>query len=184
VHVPLLEGTDGQAKMSKSLGNAIGIEDPPKDVFGMAMRVPDELLGKYLRLVTDLSDETILRLEALPNPRDAKLAMAEALVSRYRGEEAGRAEREEFLRVFSERALPTEIESREVGAPGEDGRYWVVDLLKTCGFAGSTGEARRLVQGGGVRLAETVIRNWQDRLSVEGGEILRVGKRRVARLVR
>lgn len=184
LHVPLLEGTDGQAKMSKSLGNAIGILDDPKDVFGMAMRVPDPLIGKYLRLATDLPDDAIERLEALPNPRDAKLAMAEALVARYRGAEAGRYEREEFLRVFSRGDLPTEIPDAAAGAPGDDGRYWIVDLLKTCGFAKSTGDARRLVEGGGVHLEETVVGDWRARVDIAGGEILRVGRRRVARLSR
>ncbi len=184
VHTPLLEGTDGRAKMSKSLGNAIGVSDRAKDVFGMGMRVPDVLLGKYLRLATDLPDEEIGRLEALDNPRDAKLAMAEALVARYRGGVAGRREREEFLRVFSRKDLPSEIPEVAAGAPGDDARFWIVDLLKRCGFAGSTSEARQLIEGGGVKLDECPVGDWRARLEVAGGEILRVGRRRVARLSR
>ncbi len=182
VLTPLLEGTDGQAKMSKSLGNSINLLDSPKDKFGMAMRVSDDLMGKYLRLVTGLSDEAILALEALENPRDAKLGLAEALVARYHGAGAGRAEREEFLRVFSQRDAPTDIPDVALGDAGDDGSYWIVDVLKTCGFATSTSEARRLVQGGGVRLDEAKIADWQARLALEGGEVLRVGRRRYARL--
>jgi tyrosyl-tRNA synthetase len=179
---PLIEGTDGQAKMSKSLGNAIGIQDEPKQMFGMAMRVPDPLIGKYLRLVTDVADDDIERLLALPNPRDAKLALGEALVGRYHGEAAGAAEREEFLRVFSRHDAPSEIPAVAVGGPDEDGCYWIVALLRACGFAKSTSEARRLVAGGGVHLDEAKIKDWQERLRLEGGEVLRVGRRRYAKL--
>jgi tyrosyl-tRNA synthetase len=179
---PLLEGTDGSEKMSKSLGNCIGLLDDPKDQFGMAMRTADALLPKYLSLATDVPDDEIARLLAGP-PMEAKLRMAEALVARYHGEERGRHEREEFLRVFSRREAPSEIEEVRLGAPGDDGRFWVVDLLKAAGFAGSTQEARRLVEGGGVSLDEAVITDWRARLEVRGGEVLRVGRRRHARLV-
>ena len=149
----------------------------------MAMRVSDDLMGKYLRLVTGLSDAAIAELEALSNPRDTKLGLAEALVARYHGEEAGRAEREEFLRVFSARDVPSEVAEVAVGPRGEDGTYWIVDLLKACDFATSTSEARRLVQGGGVRIDEVKVDDWQTRLALTGGEILRVGRRRHAQLV-
>jgi tyrosyl-tRNA synthetase len=180
---PLVEGTDGGAKMSKSLGNAIGVDDPPKDMFGMAMRVSDALLPKYLNLVTDLPDEEVAALLA-GEPMAAKLRMAEALVARYHGADAGRREREEFVRVFSRREAPSEIPEVDVGLPGEDGLWWICDLLKTCVFAASTGEARRLVEGGGVHLDETVVADWRARVAVAGGEVLRVGRRRHARLRR
>jgi tyrosyl-tRNA synthetase len=180
---PLLEGTDGQAKMSKSLGNAIGLREPPKDMFGLAMRVSDDLTPKYLRLATDVPDAEIERLLAGP-PMEAKLAMAEALVLRHHGPEVARAQRTEFERVFRSREAPSVIPDVAVGAPGEDGRHWVVDLLKVAGFAGSTGEARRLVEGGGVRLDEATVADWHARIAVAGGEVLRVGRRRYARLVR
>ena len=178
----LLEGTDGHEKMSKSLGNAIGMADSPKDQFGMAMRVSDELLPKYLRLATSLPPDNAKALLAGP-PMEAKLAMAEALVARYHGAEAGSHERNEFRRVFSERKAPSEIPEVALPAAGEDGQYWIVDLLKTCGFAKSTGEARRLITGGGVRLDEVVQSDWQGRLSLSGGEVLRVGRRKYARLM-
>jgi len=178
---PLLEGTDGQAKMSKSLGNSIGVRDDATTQFGMVMRISDDLIGKYARLVTDLPEDEIAGFEGV-NPRDAKLAVAEALVARYHGADAGRREREEFLRVFSRRDAPSEIEERDAGPPGDDGRWWIVALLKACGFAASTSDARRLVEGGGVHLDETRVEDWQARLALSGGEVLRVGRRRHARL--
>ncbi|MFV1958307.1 MAG: tyrosine--tRNA ligase [Planctomycetota bacterium] len=180
---PLLEGTDGAEKMSKSLGNAIGIREAPRQMFGKAMRIPDDLTAKYLRLTTDLPDAEIERLLALENPRDAKLGLAEALVERYHGGEVARREREEFLRVFSRRDEPSLIADLDVGACGEDGCHWIVDLLKRAGFAKSTNEARHLIEGGGVRIDEVVVGDWQARVRVGGGEILRVGRRRHARLV-
>ena len=181
---PLLEGTDGQEKMSKSLNNAIGLTDAPKEQFGRAMRISDELLPKYLRMATDLPDARIDELLALENPMEAKLAMAQALVARYHGVQAGAEQHAEFLRVFRDHATPADVPSVALPVPGEDGTWWIVDVLKACGFAKTTGDARRLVEGGGVRLNEVVISDWRDRLSLAGGEILRVGRRRYAELTR
>jgi tyrosyl-tRNA synthetase len=178
---PLIEGTDGQAKMSKSLGNAIGLSDAPKDVFGKAMRVSDALLPKFLRLTTDLPDDRIAALLA-GHPMEAKLAYAEALTARYHGADAGRRERTEFQRVFGADETPADLKDVPAGAPGEDGRHWIVDLLRTCGFAATTGEARRFVEGGGVQVDGRTVSDWRERLVVKGGEVLRAGKRRQARL--
>jgi len=178
---PLLEGTDGQAKMSKSLGNSIGVQDDPKTQFGMVMRISDEQIRKYAELATDLTDEQIAGFTG-QNPRDAKLSVAEALVTRYHGAEAGAGQREEFLRVFSRKDAPTEIPEKDAGPPADDGQWWIVALLKACGFAKSTSEARRLVEGGGVHLDEERVQDWQARIALTGGEVLRVGRRRYARL--
>ncbi len=180
---PLLEGTDGAEKMSKSLGNSIGLTDDPKDLFGQAMRVSDELMPKYMRLATAMSDEEIEQLLAAGDPMAAKKRMGEALVARYHGEARGKAEHEEFVRIFSERKAPTEMPDVAAPAPGDDGTWWIVDLLKACAFAKSTGDARRLVEGGGVRLDEEVVGDWRGRVSLGGGEVLRVGRRKQARLV-
>lgn len=179
---PLLEGTDGQAKMSKSLGNAIGLLEAPKDQFGKAMRVADGLLPKYLRLATDLPDERIAALLA-GHPMEAKLTLAEALVARYHGAEAGAHERAEFKRVFSADETPADLSDLAPGAPGADGRWWIVDLLRRAGFAASTGEAKRLVESKGVQVDGRVVSDWQERLTVAGGEVLRAGRRRQARLL-
>jgi tyrosyl-tRNA synthetase len=202
---PMLEGTDGSAKMSKSLGNSIGLDESPKDVFGKAMRIPDALLPKWMALATDLEDDEIARLLAPgSNPRDAKLALAERLVARYHGADAGRAEREEFLRVFHDRLAPTVVPEMAV----EAGRHGVVDLLVRGTLAPSRSEAKRLVRQGAVAIDDRVIadegqaiqfgagdgaataaddaaRDDEDDASllVAPGALLRAGRRRFVRLV-
>lgn len=180
---PLLQGLDGHDKMSKSLGNAIGLDEPAKEMFGKAMRVSDTLCPAYMRLATDLPDARIEELLA-GHPMEAKLAMAAALVARYHGVAAGEAAREEFRRVFSSDEVPADLPEVDAGAPGEDGRWWVVDLLRRAGFAASTSEARRLVESKGVQVAGRVVEDWQERIALEGGELLRAGRRRQARLAR
>jgi len=176
---PLVEGTDGSAKMSKSLDNSIGLEDSTKDMFGKAMRIPDALLPKYLRLLTDLEEPAIEALLAPGvNPRDAKLSLGEALVARYHGAEAGRREREEFLHVFSEKRLPVDIPTVTLAA----GTVSILDLVVSCGFAASKGEARRLVGQGGVAVDDVVVKDVAAQVPVKAGAILRVGSRRFARL--
>jgi tyrosyl-tRNA synthetase len=176
---PLLEGVDGSAKMSKSLGNSIGLSDAPKEQFGMCMRISDALLPKYLRLATDLPDAEIDAMLAPGlNPRDAKLRLGEEVVARYHGREAGRQEREEFLRVFSAKQRPTEMPTVVVPAAG----VGVLDLVVLAGFAPSKGEARRLVQQGAVALDDRIVAEITERVLATGGEVLRVGPRKFARL--
>jgi tyrosyl-tRNA synthetase len=173
---PLLEGVDGSAKMSKSLGNAIGLDATPKDMFGLATRVPDALVGKYLSLATDVADAEI---EALlrGDPWTAKKAMAEALVARHCGAEAARREREEFERVFRDRELPEEIPERVVAEAAPTAVALVRDA-----FGISGGEARRLVEQGAVTLDGERLTEPLAAVPLKGGEILRAGKRRFARL--
>ena len=180
---PLVEGTDGHAKMSKSLGNAIGVADDPKNQFGMAMRIDDALLPKYLELLTDLTDERIAELLA-GSPYEAKKAMAAALVERYHGADAAQAQVDEWARVFSKGQAPSDLPEVTVPAPGDDGLWWIVDLLKACDFAKSTSQARQLVDGGGVRLGDEAVSDWRARVAVEGGELFRASNRKQARLVR
>jgi tyrosyl-tRNA synthetase len=186
---PLLEGLDGQQKMSKSKGNYIGIDEPPAQIFGKAMSVPDELMRKYLVLTTDLSMERIEELLAPGvHPRDAKTELAAAIVGRYHGAEAAERAGREFDRVFREGELPSRMP--HVRVPAEemaDGRVWIVTLIRLAGWASSNGEARRLVAQGGVRVGhdadslETVADPDVD-LQVADGMVLNVGKRRFCRL--
>jgi tyrosyl-tRNA synthetase len=188
---PLIEGTDGAAKMSKSLGNSIGLSDAPTDMFGKAMRISDALLPKFLRLLTQIPDAQI---EALlspdKNPRDAKLTMAADLVRRYHGAAAAEAERATFIHVISEGRAPDEMPEVVVGAPAmagtgrlpPPGARLVVELLRVCGFAKSNSEARRLLEQGAVSINEARIADINATHIVADGDVVKVGSRRYARL--
>jgi len=186
---PLLEGLDGTEKMSKSKGNYIGIAEPPNTIFGKAMSIPDELMRKYFVLTTDMPlDEVESMLAGDVHPRDAKAALAAAVVRRYYDEEAAQGARQSFDRVFRDHELPKVMP--EVVVPQDelsDGRIWIVRLLRLAECAGTNGEARRLVEQGGVRLGppeslETVPDATLD-VEVADGSVLNVGKRRFLRLV-
>jgi len=133
-------------------------------------------------LATELPEDRIETLLA-GNPMEAKLEMAGALTARYHGADEGARQREEFVRVFSRREAPSEMADVTVPPPGDDGLWWIVDLIKLCGFAQSTSEARRCAEGGGVRVADEIVPDWRGRLPLRGGEVLRVGRRKQARLV-
>jgi tyrosyl-tRNA synthetase len=171
---PLLEGVDGSAKMSKSLGNSIGLLAPPKEMFGMATRVPDALVGKFLRLATDVPDAEIDALLA-GDVWIAKKTMAEALVARHHGAEAAARERAEFERVFAEKELPAEIPDVRLAA----GATFLQALRDAFGVSG--GEARRLLEQGAVTLDGEKVTDPQAAVPPAGG-VLRAGKRRYARL--
>ncbi|WPD19849.1 tyrosine--tRNA ligase [Thermaerobacter composti] len=181
--MPLLEGTDGRDKMSKSLGNYIGIAEPPGEMFGKTMSIPDPLIVKYMVLATDLDMDEIRRLErgmaeGTVNPRDAKLRLAHALVRMYHGKAAADAAQEEFLRVFSRHELPAAMPEVTLPAPRLD----AVRLLRVAGMAPSNSEARRLIEQGAVRLDGRRITDPHAALAPADGAVLQVGKRRFARL--
>lgn len=190
--LPLLEGTDGVQKMSQSLGNYIGITEEPDEMFGKVMSIPDALMVKYFRLVTDLSpwqvDEIEEALESAKlHPAEAKRRLGWELVRMYHGETGADDARQRFDRVFKERKMPAaaEIPEREIPADcvGADGIVWLPRLLRELGLAKSNGEARRLISQGGVRLdAVTIEGEEMDAASLEG-RVLQVGRRSFVRLV-
>jgi tyrosyl-tRNA synthetase len=151
VITPLLEGTDGVQKMSKSLGNYIGIDEPPSEIFGKVMSISDELMWRYYELLTDLSNEEIAALRQVTengerNPRVIKAELAKSIIADFHSrEDASRAE-EAFNRIFVRREMPDEIEDRAVAS----GRWELKHLLVTLGLASSKAEARRLIEQGGV----------------------------------
>jgi tyrosyl-tRNA synthetase len=143
---PLLEGIDGVQKMSKSLGNYIGIKEPPEEIYGKAMSIPDTLIERYLRLVSGLPAEEIDAVLAL-KPRDSKATLARHLVKRLHGEESATHAEADFETKFRKRELPDEIAERIVSDPSD-----LVATLVEVGFAKSRGDARRLIEQGGVRI--------------------------------
>jgi len=174
---PLLEGIDGQKKMSKSLGNAIGIDSPARDMFGLATRAPDALVGKFLRLATDVSDDEIERL-LNGDIWIAKKTMAEAVTARHYGADAAAHERAEFERVFKQKEVPEDIPDYAVA-----GAVTLAALVRDA-FSLSGGDAKRLVRQGGVSIDNEKLTDPQAAITIRGGEILRAGKRKYARLVR
>jgi tyrosyl-tRNA synthetase len=143
---PLLEGLDGSAKMGKSLGNYIGITEPPEEIYGKTMSIPDPLIEKYVRLVSGLDDDPIASLLAM-KPRDAKAALARQLVKRLHGEEAARRAEAAFVSQFVKKETPEVIPEHTVTGPTD-----IVSLLVATGIAKSGNDARRLVEQGGVRV--------------------------------
>jgi tyrosyl-tRNA synthetase len=186
--LPLLEGLDGVNKMSKSLGNYIGIDEEPNEIYGKAMSVPDELMLKYYELATDISDQELGELrEGLADgsihPRDAKMKLAGTFVRMYHGEEAAAAAENHFVAVFQQRALPEDIE--EVVIPAEElseGRIRIAKLLTVLGLQSSASEARRSIQQGAVRLNEEKLLDPNGDIEPKQGDVLQVGKRKFVRL--
>lgn len=182
--MPLLEGTDGVNKMSKSLGNYIGIAEPPADLFGKVMKISDELMWRYFELLSfrPLAEISGLKraVEAGRNPRDVKLELAKELTGRFHGAaEAEHAERE-FLARVSERAVPTDLPPQVL--PVDAGGIRLPSLLKAAGLAASTSEATRKIGEGAVRIDGERV---SDRaLVLHAGEdhVLQVGSRRFARI--
>ena len=152
--LPLLEGLDGVNKMSKSLGNHVGISDAPSEMFGKLMSVPDSLIVKYLMLLTDVEEARVEQVERdvkdkRINPRDAKADMAVEVVTLYHGSEAARQAREEFAKVFSKREWPTQMPIVQVPPAAA---VSVVELLVSEKLVKTKNEARRLLRQGGVKL--------------------------------
>jgi tyrosyl-tRNA synthetase len=181
--VPLLEGLDGVVKMSKTVGNHIGLTEPPQEQFGKTMRIPDELILRYARLAVFRSQAACEELErALRDgravPMDEKKKIAEELVTLYHGAQAARAAREHFERTVQRRELPQEMPEVRTAQARK-----LVDVIVLAGFAQSKREAERLIAGGGVKLDGTVVTDSGAAWAPAGGVVLSVGARKHARLV-
>lgn len=174
ITVPLLEGLDGVEKMSKSLGNYIGIYDSAKDMYGKAMSIPDNLISKYMELLTDIPIEDIKNytksMESGENPRNIKGILAKEIVKIYHGEEEANNAEEEFKRIFSSKGLPDEID--EVSVNRDDN---ILNILSVCMPSESKSNLKRLISQGSVSLDNEKINDINALVSKEG--ILKVGKR-------
>ncbi|USB35028.1 tyrosine--tRNA ligase [Paenibacillus sp. YPG26] len=190
IMTPIIEGLDGVQKMSKSLGNYIGIDEQPNEIYGKAMSVPDELMLKYFQLVTDLTNEELAVLEegmkgGTLHPRDAKMKLAFTLVRMYHSLEDAEAAQEHFVTVFQQRALPDDIQTIEIAdSELENGRIGLIKLLTLLGFASSNGEARRSIQQGSVKYNEDKLTDFSAELEIKDGDVIQVGKRKFAKLAR
>jgi len=182
--VPLLIGTDGEAKMSKSYGNYIGLTEPPREMFGKLMSLPDRLMRQYFELCTDMPETEIDRLcsEAV-HPRQAKERLAREIVTLYHGTKPAEEAAEEFRRVFAEGGLPGEIPEVTLELSSLDGgKAWVVKLLVLTGLVPSSSEGRRAIAQRGVRLDGAVVTDPNLEVEVADGMLLQHGKRRFVRV--
>lgn len=182
--MPIIEGIDGTLKMSKSLGNYIGVTEPPAEMYGKLMSIPDELMRKYYELLTSVPmDEVERLLSAETHPRDAKVRLAKELVASYYNETSAAAAAAEFDRVFTQGALPDDVPQVELAQDKlADGRMWVVKLVTELGLAASGGESRRLIGQGGVYLDGRRMNNIDAQVPVKDGMIVQVGRRRFAKV--
>jgi tyrosyl-tRNA synthetase len=190
--MPLLEGIDGERKMSKSFDNWVALTDPPEEMFGKLMRIPDHLITKYLLLAADLDPSEVARIEAgmvdgSLKPLEEKRRLARAVVDLYHGPGAGAEAEKRFDRVHRERQAPERIEEAEipVGADkGKDGLIWLPQLMATLGLAASNSAARRLIEQGGVRLDGEPVTDPKAEypLGELKGKVLQVSRRRFLRL--
>lgn len=180
--VPILEGLEGVQKMSKSLGNYVGINEPPDEIFGKLMRVSDDLMWRYLELLSAVDLNTIEQwrrqvAEGL-NPRDIKFNMAEEQVTRFHGVQAGMAAKDNFIARFSRKELPEDIETVELIAHSDG--HPIANALKDAGLTPSTSDARRMITQGAVRIDGEKISDPSQLLPLGFAAVIQVGKRRIA----
>lgn len=189
--LPLLEGTDGVQKMSKSYGNYIGLTDEPSDMFGKVMSIPDELMVKYFRLASTMPVDEVDRIEkGLKNdelhPNKIKRQLARNIVAAYYDEQTAADAEGQFDQVFKNHEVPDDIPECSVDlTPNDEGKVYLAKLLAEADLASGTGEARRLIDGGGVKInGETVpAKRYNVDPSALVGATLQVGKRKFVKLV-
>lgn len=184
ITTPLLEGLDGVQKMSKSLGNYIGIEDTPNEMFGKLMSISDELMWKYYELLTDLSISEISNLRSEisngRNPRDLKVDLAKLVIADFHSTDEAAAAEEDFVKRFVQKEVPDEIEEKQIAA----GTYILSQLLADTGLAASKGEARRLIEQGGVKVNNEKASAANAEITINNdGVLLQVGKRKFLKVV-
>jgi len=180
---PILVGTDGYLRMSKSTGNHIGIDEPPEQMYGKVMSLPDHAMIDYYTLVTRFTPDEIATInhglaDGSVHPRDAKMQLAREIVSIFHGDEAADQAERHFRTVFQERELPPEMPAYPMESPTN-----IVNLLADSGLAKSKSEARRLIQQGGVRLDGEKVKSIEQVIDIQEEAVLQVGRRKFTKLV-
>jgi tyrosyl-tRNA synthetase len=188
ITMPILEGLDGVQKMSKSLGNYVGVNEAPREMYGKIMSLPDELMLRYFELVTRVPLSEINQIaqgleQSTLHPRDVKMRLAREIVTMYHGSEAAQAAEAEFRKVFQQGELPDDLP--EVLVPAKEiteGRIWIGRLLVVLNLVPSTSEARRLVTQGGVQIDGQRIDDPAANVLLKDGNVVRAGRRKFARV--
>jgi len=182
--MPILPGTDGVNKMSKSLGNYVGVSEPATEQFGKTMSIPDTLMGQWFRMCTPLPEERVLSLVDAnqTHPRAAKEVLGRSIVEQYWNAAEAEKAADDFRKRFTEHQVIADETKTVPAALLKDGKIGLLTLIKEVGFAPSTSQARQLVEGGGVTFAGNKISDPKTQVEIKGGEILQVGKRRVCKV--
>ncbi len=182
--MPLLEGTDGVQKMSKSLGNSIGITDQPADMFGKLMSISDELMWRYFDLVSGCSVQAVAQhkddVAAGKNPRDIKVELATVVVTRFHGAEAAAQAYESFVAQFKRGEIPEDLETIEISADGAE--VGLPQLLKQAGLVKSTSEGMRMLKQGAVKVDGARVEDVKKTIANGFSGVLQVGRRRFAKV--
>ena len=173
VTVPILEGLDGVKKMSKSLGNYIGLSEPPESMFGKIMSIPDALVQKYFLLCTDLDPRDIATLSDAAAPKELKERLGFEIVKKYHGERSARAAQENFEKLFSRKEVPDDIPELRIASTN----IAALDLAMETGAFKSRGEARRLIEQGGFEYDRETVKDPKTMIAVRQGAVLRCGKK-------
>ncbi len=183
--LPLLVGTDGERKMSKSLGNHIGIIEPPSEMYGKVMSIPDELITPYYRYITDLTEDELKAVEkdidgGKVNPRDLKRRLASLIVGKFHSEKEAVGAEKAFDRIFIEKDLPEDLPEKAVKV--EDEEIWLPGLIRELGLLKTGGEGKRLIQQGGVYIDGERVED--ENLKIPPGRVIviKVGKRKFMRV--
>jgi tyrosyl-tRNA synthetase len=184
--MPLLEGLDGVNKMSKSLGNYIGVSEPGDEIFGKVMSISDELMVRYFELLSDIPLTELEQIKAglkdhSLHPMSVKKALGREIVSRFHGAGAGEAAEENFVRRFKENEIPDEMP--QVCYNLTDGSVLLAKAMTEAGLTKSNGEGRRAIDGGGVKLNGEKVSDTNLELTAAGEYIVQIGRRRFTRIV-
>ena len=182
ITTPLIEGLDGVEKMSKSLGNYIGINEDPQSMFGKVMSISDDLMWKYYTLCTDLTPSEIAAKKASLHPMEAKRELAKSIIRDFHDAAAADAAEEEFRRVFSERQAPAELE--HVSLPSASEHQLLSKIIVAAGLSESNKDAQRVIAQGGLLVDDVKVSDPRATLDATSGKsyVLKVGKRRFARI--
>jgi tyrosyl-tRNA synthetase len=176
--LPLLEGTDGVEKMSKTYKNEIGLLDSPEDKYGKIMSISDDMIVKYFRLAADADDQKVEAIKSLlsdskTNPRDVKRELGRAIVKLYHGADEAQAAEQHFDKVIVQKGIPDEIDEVELKSD-----QLLVDIITNAGLTKSKGEARRLIKQNAVKLDSAVCKDIDQKLHAGKESVIKVGKRR------
>lgn len=186
--LPILRGTDGVDKMSKSLDNYIGISENPDSMYGKTMSIPDNLISEYFYLVLDKDEEEAKEIDRMinsqkVNPMKLKMELARGIVELFHSREDAQRAEENFVKVFSKRELPKDAEELDATSFAIDGKVEIVKFLISNGIVSSNSEVKRLVQQGAIKVNQQKVANFKEPVKINNGDILRIGKKKFFKIV-